>query len=82
MWAVQSIQFGYKCSVGGGDKIRFWEDTWFGTSLCCSFFLKSTLFAMSRVKPLNKFRMDPNLRFLLGGILIPHLCNFGMSLRQ
>jgi hypothetical protein len=27
IWVVQSIQFGYICYVGGGDKIRLWEDT-------------------------------------------------------
>lgn len=32
MWAVQSIKFGYRWQVGDSAKIRFWEDTWFGTS--------------------------------------------------
>lgn len=29
---IQTLKFGYRWKVGVGDKIRFWEDTWFGTS--------------------------------------------------
>jgi mannosylglycoprotein endo-beta-mannosidase len=32
LWAAKSVQFGYRWMVGDGTKIRFWEDTWFGTS--------------------------------------------------
>ena len=32
MWAAQSIHFGYRWKIGLGDKARFWEDTWIGTS--------------------------------------------------
>jgi hypothetical protein len=32
MWAARSVHFGYRWIVGDGEKIRFWEDTWFGTS--------------------------------------------------
>ena len=32
MWAVHSIKFGYRWKMGNGGKIRFWEDTWIGTS--------------------------------------------------
>lgn len=29
---IQALKFGYRWKVGKGGKIRFWEDTWFGTS--------------------------------------------------
>jgi hypothetical protein len=32
MWAARSVHFGYRWIVGDGEKIRLWEDTWFGTS--------------------------------------------------
>jgi hypothetical protein len=32
MWAVNSVKFGFRWIVGDGSKIKFWEDTWFGTS--------------------------------------------------
>lgn len=32
MWAVKAVKFGYRWVVGDGSKIKFWEDTWFGTS--------------------------------------------------
>lgn len=32
MWAAQALKFGYRWKVGDGFKIRFWEDTWFGTA--------------------------------------------------
>jgi hypothetical protein len=32
MWAVNSVKFGFRWIVGDGAKIKFWEDTWFGTS--------------------------------------------------
>jgi hypothetical protein len=32
MWAVNSVEFGYRWKIGDGGKDRFWEDTWFGTS--------------------------------------------------
>lgn len=32
MSIVQSIKFGYRWTAGNGTKIRFWEDTWFGSS--------------------------------------------------
>lgn len=32
MWAAQALKFGYRWVVGDGAKIRFWEDTWFGSS--------------------------------------------------
>ena len=32
MEVVKAIKFGYRWIVGDGKKIRFWEDTWFGTS--------------------------------------------------
>ena len=35
MWAAKAVQFGYRWKVGDGTKIRFWEDTWFGTSPLC-----------------------------------------------
>jgi hypothetical protein len=39
MWAAESVKFGYRWKVGDGTKIRFWEDTWFGTSpLAVQFF--------------------------------------------
>jgi hypothetical protein len=39
MWVVQSIKFGYRWQLGDGSKVRFWEDTWFGTSpLAVQFF--------------------------------------------
>jgi mannosylglycoprotein endo-beta-mannosidase len=39
MWAAASVKFGYRWKVGDGTKVRFWEDTWFGTSpLAVQFF--------------------------------------------
>jgi hypothetical protein len=32
MWAARAVKFGYRWSLGDGNKIRFWEDCWFGTS--------------------------------------------------
>ena len=32
MWAARAVKFGYRWVVGDGVKIRFWEDTWFGSS--------------------------------------------------
>jgi hypothetical protein len=32
MWAARSVKFGYRWKIGGGTKVRFREDTWFGTS--------------------------------------------------
>jgi len=32
LWAAQALKFGYRWKVGDGRKIRFWEDTWFGTA--------------------------------------------------
>jgi hypothetical protein len=32
LWAAKSLKFGFRWSVGDGSKIRFWEDTWFGTA--------------------------------------------------
>ncbi|PNT73464.1 hypothetical protein BRADI_2g58801v3 [Brachypodium distachyon] len=32
MWAAKAARFGYRWIVGDGTKIKFWEDTWFGTS--------------------------------------------------
>lgn len=29
---IQTLKFGYRWKVEKGDKVRFWEDTWFGTS--------------------------------------------------
>jgi hypothetical protein len=30
--AAQAVKMGYMWSVGKGDKVRFWEDTWFGSA--------------------------------------------------
>ena len=39
MWAAESVKFGYRWKIGSGNKVRFWEDTWFGTSpLAVQFF--------------------------------------------
>jgi hypothetical protein len=32
MWAAQALKFGYRWKIGDGTKVRFWEDTWFGTA--------------------------------------------------
>jgi hypothetical protein len=32
MWAARSVKFGYRWKIGDGTKVRFQEDTWFGTS--------------------------------------------------
>jgi len=32
LWARQAAQMGYAWNVGDGNKIRFWEDIWFGNS--------------------------------------------------
>lgn len=32
VWASKAVNFGYRWSFGNGNLIRFWEDTWFGTS--------------------------------------------------
>jgi hypothetical protein len=32
MWVAQAARMGYKWKVGDGKKIRFWEDTWIGSS--------------------------------------------------
>ena len=29
---IQALKLGYRWKVGSGEKVRFWEDTWFGTS--------------------------------------------------
>ena len=29
---IQTLKFGYRWKIGTFDEIRFWEDTWFGTS--------------------------------------------------
>lgn len=29
---IQALKFGYRWKIGSGAKVRFWEDTWFGTS--------------------------------------------------
>jgi hypothetical protein len=45
MWAVNSVKFGYRWKIGDGKKVRFWEDTWFGSSpLAVQFF---PLYALS-----------------------------------
>jgi hypothetical protein len=30
--AAQAVKHGYRWVVGDGTKVRFWEDTWFGSS--------------------------------------------------
>lgn len=32
MWAAKAVKFGSRWAVGDGKNIRFWEDTWFGSS--------------------------------------------------
>jgi hypothetical protein len=32
MWAVNATKFGYRWKIGDGLQVKFWEDTWFGTS--------------------------------------------------
>jgi len=32
MWAAQAARMGYKWVTGNGEKVRFWEDYWLGTS--------------------------------------------------
>jgi hypothetical protein len=32
MWVARSVKFGYRWKIGDETKVRFWEDTWFGTS--------------------------------------------------
>ena len=32
MWAAQAVKFGHRWVVGDGQKVRFWEDCWFGSS--------------------------------------------------
>lgn len=32
MWASKALKFGYRWVIGNGEKVRFWEDSWFGTS--------------------------------------------------
>jgi hypothetical protein len=32
IWALNAVRLGYRWKVGDGKQIRFWEDTWFGTS--------------------------------------------------
>jgi hypothetical protein len=32
MWAVQAAKMGYRWVIGNGEKVRFWEDNWLGTS--------------------------------------------------
>ena len=29
---IQNLKFGFRWEVGNGERVRFWEDTWFGTS--------------------------------------------------
>lgn len=31
LWAARAVKFGYRWVYGNGKKVRFWEDTWFGT---------------------------------------------------
>jgi hypothetical protein len=32
LWAARVAKLGYRWNVGRGDKVRFWEDLWIGTS--------------------------------------------------
>jgi hypothetical protein len=32
IWAISAVKMGYRWKVGDGIQVRFWEDTWFGTS--------------------------------------------------
>ena len=29
---IQNLKFGFRWKVASGERVRFWEDTWFGTS--------------------------------------------------
>jgi hypothetical protein len=31
LWAVKAAKMGYQWKVGDGEKVKFWEDHWFGT---------------------------------------------------
>jgi hypothetical protein len=32
MWAANATKFGSRWNLGNGMQVKFWEDTWFGTS--------------------------------------------------
>jgi hypothetical protein len=32
LWAINAVKMGYRWKIGDRKQIRFWEDTWFGTS--------------------------------------------------
>jgi hypothetical protein len=32
MWAAKAAKMGYHWKVGNGNKFKFWEDHWFGSS--------------------------------------------------
>lgn len=43
MWDMKAVKFGYKLKIGNGNRVRFWEDIWFGSAplatqfweICC-----------------------------------------------
>jgi hypothetical protein len=32
LWAARAAKMGYQWRVANGEKVKFWEDHWFGTS--------------------------------------------------
>jgi hypothetical protein len=57
MWAVYATKFGYRWKVGDGCQVKFWEDTWFGTSPLAVQFWTYIVFAMSNLLLLPRFVM-------------------------
>jgi hypothetical protein len=62
MLAAQVIKFGYRWLPGDGKRIRFWEDTWFGTASLAVQFWNLYCICNEKTKTLAEVRVNRELR--------------------
>jgi hypothetical protein len=59
MWAAQTAKMGYLWKIGRGDKVRFWEDNWLGSSSLVIQFWKLYRIVNEKKLLLMRFGMVP-----------------------
>uniref|UniRef100_A0A0A9B169 Reverse transcriptase zinc-binding domain-containing protein n=1 Tax=Arundo donax TaxID=35708 RepID=A0A0A9B169_ARUDO len=62
LWATQALKFGYRWMVGNGKKVRFWEDTWFGTAPLAVLFWDLYSIVNEKGKAISEIWVENELR--------------------
>jgi len=82
LWARQAAQMGYAWNVGDGNKIRFWEDRWFGNSSLAIQFWPLYVLVNEKGKTIHEAWDGATLRFSFRRSFPPALMDAWLEIVQ